>query len=73
MMVRFLWLLLLALATTARAETDGDYFAELTYAESVQLALQKNFAIEGASYDPLISRAELRSSGGKFDPTLTLA
>jgi len=42
----------------------------LTYPQAVQLALQKNFAIEGASYDPLISRAKLRSSEGKFDPVL---
>ncbi|MBJ7259175.1 MAG: TolC family protein, partial [Chthoniobacterales bacterium] len=71
-MSRFL-LLLLSLIAGAAAKPDGEYFAALTYAESVQLALQKNFAIEGASYDPLISRAKLRSSGGKFDPALTLA
>ncbi len=71
-MRRLLTLLILPVAA-AVAQPDGEYFANLTYAESVQLALQKNFAIEGASYDPLISRAKLRSSEGKFDPALTLA
>ena len=71
-MPRPLLILFLTLAT-AQAKPDGEYFAALTYAESVQLALQKNFAIEGASYDPLIGRAQLRSSEGKFDPALTLA
>ena len=71
-MARRLLLLFLTLAA-AQAEPDDEYFAALTYAESVQLALQKNFAIEGASYDPLISRAKLRSSEGKFDPVVTLA
>ncbi|MEX1045657.1 MAG: TolC family protein, partial [Chthoniobacterales bacterium] len=70
--MRRLLLLFLTLAT-AQAKPDDEYFAAVTYAESVQLALQKNFAIEGASYDPLISRAKLRSSEGKFDPALTLA
>jgi outer membrane protein len=72
MPIRLLILLLLG-CLPASAEPDGEYFAAVTYAESVQLALQKNFAIEGASYDPLISRAKLRSSEGKFDPALTLA
>ena len=71
-MRRLLTFLILPVAAAA-AQSDGEYFANLTYAESVQLALQKNFAIEGASYDPLIGRAKLRSSEGKFDPTLTAA
>jgi len=71
-MRRLLTFLILPVAA-AVAQPEGEYFANLTYAESVQLALQKNFAIEGASYDPLISRAKLRSSEGKFDPALTLA
>lgn len=60
-------------ACAGHAATDGEYFAQLTYPEAVQLALQNNFSIEGASYDPLISRAQLRSAEGKFDPVLTLA
>ena len=68
-----LCILFSVLAAAAQGKTEGDYFAALTYAESVQLALQKNFAIEGASFDPLIGRAQLRSSEGKFDPALTLA
>jgi outer membrane protein len=72
-MPRCLPILLTALAAGAHAQPAGEYFATLTYTESVQLALQKNFAIEGASYDPLISRAKLRSAEGKFDPALTLA
>lgn len=72
-MPRLLCILFSVLAAAAQGKTEGDYFAALTYAESVQLALQKNFAIEGASFDPLIGRAQLRSSEGKFDPALTLA
>ena len=67
------FLILFITLSAAQAKPAGEYFAALTYPESVQLALQKNFAIEGASYDPLISRAKLRSSEGKFDPALTLA
>jgi outer membrane protein TolC len=59
--------------SSAWASAAGEYFARVTYPEAVQLALQKNFAIEGASFDPLISRAQLRSSQGKFDPVLSLA
>ena len=72
-MPRIAFIFLFVLVGTVRSKTEGDYFAALTYAESVQLALQKNFAIEGASFDPLIGRAKLRSSEGKFDPALTLA
>lgn len=64
---------LLLAVCAGRAASDGEYFARLSYPEAVQLALQKNFSIEGASYDPLITRAQLRSAGGKFDPVLTLA
>lgn len=74
MLRRFCFVLLaLATAEQANSRAESDYFAALTYAEALQLALQKNFAIQGASYDPLISRAKLRSSQGKFDPALTLA
>jgi outer membrane protein TolC len=66
-------LMLLVPAWTAADTPKGDYFARITYADAVQLALQKNFAIEGASFDPLISRAQLRSAEGKFDPAITLA
>ena len=69
---RLLILLLLG-SIPAVASPEDEYFAAVTYPESVQLALQKNFAIAGASYDPLVSRAKLRSSEGKFDPVLTLA
>ena len=72
MPTRVLILLLLG-CLPANAQPDDAYFATVTYAESVQLALQKNFAIAGAAYDPLVSRAKLRSSEGKFDPVLTLA
>lgn len=74
MLRRFCFVLLaLAAAEQANSRAESDYFAALNYAEALQLALQKNFAIQGASYDPLISRAKLRSSQGKFDPSLTLA
>ena len=69
---RLLILLLLG-SIPAAASAEDEYYATVTYPESVQLALQKNFAIAGASYDPLVSRAKLRSSEGKFDPVLTLA
>ncbi len=62
--------LALALAAGPAAHAQ-EYFVDLTYPQAIQLALQKNFAIEGASYDPLISRAKLRSSEGKFDPVLS--
>jgi hypothetical protein len=64
---RLLIVLLLG-SIPAAASPEDEYFAAVTYPESVQLALQKNFAIAGASYDPLVSRAKLRSSEGKFDP-----
>jgi outer membrane protein len=70
---RFPALLLLLAGAVAPVRAEGEYFAAVNYAEAVQLALQKNFAIEGASYDPLIGRAQLRSAEGKFDPALTLA
>lgn len=66
-------LLLLLSPVCVRATGEEGWFARLTYPEAVQLALQKNFAIEGASFDPLIGRAQLRSASGKFDPVLTLA
>ena len=69
---RLLIVLLLG-SIPAAASPEDEYFAAVTYPESVQLALQKNFAIAGASYDPLVSRAKLCSSEGKFDPVLTLA
>jgi len=64
--------ILLALAAAAPAATD-EYFVRLSYPEAVQLALQKNFAIAGASYTPLIARAQVRSAEGEFDPVLTLS
>lgn len=70
-------LLLLALLLAPARGFAGlgadEYFARISFADAVQLALQKNFAIEGSSFDPLISRAQLRSADGKFDPALTLA
>lgn len=72
-MRRFLLLLFLPAALGAAEPKPSEYAAAITYPEAVQLALQKNFSIEGASYDPLISRARLRSSEGKFDPVITLA
>jgi outer membrane protein len=66
-------LLLLLAPAVARAAVEEGWFVRLAYPEAVQLALQKNFAIEGASFDPLIGRAQLRSASGKFDPVLTLA
>jgi outer membrane protein TolC len=69
----FLLIVLLGWPLAVGAASDGQYVAKLSYAEAVELSLQKNFDIEGASYDPLIGRAKLRSSEGKFDPSLTLA
>lgn len=75
MKVPLLAILLAALVAPAgSAPPQGkEYEAPLSYREAIQLALQKNFSIEGASYDPLVGRARLRSAQGKFDPALTLS
>lgn len=64
---------LLAPVWALASSVADEYFARISYADAVQLALQKNFAIEASAIDPLISRARLRSDVGKFDPALTLA
>ena len=67
-MPRRLCILLFALAAAVHGKPEGDYFAALTYAESVQLALQKNFAIEGASYDPLDQPRQTAQFGRQVRP-----